>query len=170
MWVALKCCLRWRKQPWSVGSALDSPREGLVLSSLRFAQGLFSQGHVPVAVHLEWGCPQSCLTPVDDGLTASARSPEECLLTRKLVSKELALWGLSFFFFVFSGLHPQHIDVPRLGVELEPQLPAYTTAQGNTGPLTHWERPGIQPASSWILVGFVTNEPWQELQDNEILF
>ena len=29
--------------------------------------------------------------------------------------------------FVFSGPHPQHMEVPRLGVELELQLPAYTT-------------------------------------------
>ena len=32
----------------------------------------------------------------------------------------------------------------------------YTTAHGNTGYLTHWARPGIEPASSWILVGFIT--------------
>ena len=28
----------------------------------------------------------------------------------------------------FLGLHLQHMEVPRLGVELELQLPAYTTA------------------------------------------
>ena len=36
-----------------------------------------------------------------------------------------------FFFFVFSfflGPYPWHMEVPRLGVELELQLPAYTTA------------------------------------------
>ena len=31
-----------------------------------------------------------------------------------------------FFFFVFLGLHLQHTEFPRLGVEL--QLPVYTTA------------------------------------------
>ena len=31
-------------------------------------------------------------------------------------------------FFVFLRLHPQHMEVPRLGVELELQLPTYTTA------------------------------------------
>ena len=37
---------------------------------------------------------------------------------------------LFFFllFFVFSGLHLVHIEVPRLGDESELQLPAYTTA------------------------------------------
>ena len=33
-----------------------------------------------------------------------------------------------FFFFVFLGQHPWHMEVPTLGVELEIQLPAYTTA------------------------------------------
>ena len=39
---------------------------------------------------------------------------------------------------------------------------AYTTAQGNTGSLTHRARPEMEPASSWILVGFITTEPPQE--------
>ena len=34
--------------------------------------------------------------------------------------------GLAFFK-IFLGLHPQHMSVPRLGVQLELQLPAYTT-------------------------------------------
>ena len=39
----------------------------------------------------------------------------------------------------------------------------YTTAQGYTGSLIHWARPGIEPTSSWILVGFVSAEPQREL-------
>ena len=39
----------------------------------------------------------------------------------------------------------------------------YTIAHGNTGSLTHWVRPGIKPASSWILVGFVSAAPQWEL-------
>ena len=36
---------------------------------------------------------------------------------------------ISFFFFlVFLGLHPQQMEVPRLGVKLKLQLLAYTTA------------------------------------------
>ena len=31
------------------------------------------------------------------------------------------------------------------------------------GSLTHWVRPGIKPASSWILTGFVSATPPQEL-------
>ena len=32
------------------------------------------------------------------------------------------------FFFFFLGPYLQHMEVPRLGIELELQLPAYTTA------------------------------------------
>ena len=39
----------------------------------------------------------------------------------------IAIW-LFFFFFVFLGLHLGHMEVPSLGVELELQLLAYTTA------------------------------------------
>ena len=31
-------------------------------------------------------------------------------------------------FFFFLGLHSWHVEIPRLGVESELQLPAYTTA------------------------------------------
>ena len=37
--------------------------------------------------------------------------------------------SLNFFVFcLFLGLHLQHMEVPRLGVKLELQLPAYATA------------------------------------------
>ena len=32
----------------------------------------------------------------------------------------------------------------------------YTRGHSNAGYLIHWERPGIEPASSWIVVGFIT--------------
>ena len=34
----------------------------------------------------------------------------------------------NFIHFVFLGPHPQHMEVPRLGVQLELQLLAHTTA------------------------------------------
>ena len=40
-----------------------------------------------------------------------------------------------FCFVCFLGLHPQHMEVPRLGVELEIQPLAYTTATA-TGDLS----------------------------------
>jgi len=75
-----------------------------------------------------------------------------------------------FFSFCFLGLHLWHMEVPRLGSNWsssfqptpQPQQckiraisATYTTAHSNVGSLTHWMRPGIEPTSSWILVGFV---------------
>jgi len=71
------------------------------------------------------------------------------------------------------------MEVPRLGVESELQLPAYTTAtamrgiqaasatytaaHGNSGSPMHLAGLGIEPATSWILVGFVSTAPQREL-------
>ena len=41
---------------------------------------------------------------------------------------------LFFFFFCFLGLHLQHTEVPRLGVELELWPPAYATATATPDP------------------------------------
>ena len=40
----------------------------------------------------------------------------------------------------------------------------YTTAHGNAGSSNHWGRPGMEPASSWILTRLVSAEPQQELR------
>ena len=84
---------------------------------------------------------------------------------------------LSFFFFLSFLLrpHPKHMEVPRLGIESDcscwptpqPQQrqiratsATHTTAHGdahsNARSLTHWAGPGIETASSWILVRFVS--------------
>ena len=36
-------------------------------------------------------------------------------------------------------------------------------SHSNTRSLTHWARPGVKPVPSWIIVGFITTEPWWEL-------
>ena len=46
----------------------------------------------------------------------------------------------------------------------KPNLQPYTTAHGNARYLTHWARPGIESATSWFLVGFVSSAPWRKLQ------
>ena len=56
-----------------------------------------------------------------------------------------------------AGLHHSHSNMGS-----KPHV-TYTTTQGTTSSLTHWERPGIEPTSSWILVGFITAEPQWEL-------
>ena len=47
--------------------------------------------------------------------------------TRKICSKHWSKGSFLFFFF-FLGPHLEHMEVPRLGVELELQLPAAATA------------------------------------------
>ena len=79
-------------------------------------------------------------------------------------------YNVTIFFFLFFlpllGPLLQHMEVPRLGVESEPQpqqrriwaaSATYTTAHSNTGSLTHWARAGIEPATSWLLLGFINH-------------
>ena len=82
------------------------------------------------------------------------------------------LFNFYFLMFWFLGPHLQHMEVSRLGIKAaaaglhhshsnsnvgsEPHV-TYTTAHGNIRSLTHWERPGIEPTTSCILVGFVTH-------------
>ena len=69
-----------------------------------------------------------------------------------------------FFFFLWP--HMQHMEFPGPGVKSELQPPAYTTATttqdpscicdlaaayGDSGSLTHQERPGVKPSSSLTL-------------------
>ena len=109
---------------------------------------------------------------------AKRKKPRE----RKVLKKILVLrvW-LTFLLPSFSilGPHLGHMEVPRPLVQSELQLLAYTTARvmqdlshicdlhhssSKAGSLTHCVRPGIEPASSWMLVRFVTAEPQQEVQ------
>ena len=80
----------------------------------------------------------------------------------------------------FLGLHPWHMEIPRLGLNrsynsqptpqtqqrgIQATSAMYTTAHSNHGSLTHWSKPWIEPMSSWILVWFTTAEPkWERLK------
>ena len=81
------------------------------------------------------------------------------------------------FFFFFLGPYSWHMDIPRLGVKWsysclstpQPQQHriravslTYSTAHSNPDPCP-LSKAGIKPTFSWILVGFVTTEPQQEL-------
>ena len=80
-----------------------------------------------------------------------------------------------FIYLVFLGSYPWHMDVPRLGVELELQLPATATLDlSRICSLCHslWQHRLLNPPSgardqmsSWIPVGLVTPEPQQELKN-----
>ena len=45
----------------------------------------------------------------------------------------------------------------------------YVTAHDNARFLNHWARPGIEPTSSWFLIGFVSTAPGRELLYRGIL-
>ena len=84
-----------------------------------------------------------------------------------------------FFCFVFLGLHPWHIEVPRLGVQSELQLLAYARATGTRDPShihdvhhSSWrcqilnlliESRDQTLKTSWFLVGFISTVPRREL-------
>ena len=80
----------------------------------------------------------------------------ECLYPLCLPKAWWLYRDLFFFFLSILAPHMQHMEVPRLGVKLNLQLAAYTTAHGNAGSPTHWVRPRIELASSWILVRFLS--------------
>ena len=126
----------------------------------------------------------------------------QCLSLTKILCPEMnAVVVFGFFFLVFQdfhllltgfccccycfcfiGPHLWHMEVPRLGVESELQLLAYTTATATPDlshlcnlhcslqqhwSLTHWVKPGIEPESSWTLC-WVLNLPSHS--GNSLLF
>ena len=68
-----------------------------------------------------------------------------------------------FFFFAFFIAVPRTYGSSKARCWNGAASVTYTTAHVNTGSLTHWTRPGIEPVSFWILVGFITTQPWWEL-------
>jgi len=64
----------------------------------------------------------------------------EKILSSDLFIKELDMQEVLIFlffcgfFFCFLGLHPRHMEVPRLEVKSELQLPAYSTATATPDP------------------------------------
>ena len=105
----------------------------------------------------------------------------EIMLFLNLKWTDLLFYFLLFIlknFFVFLGPHLWHMEVPRLvsswscSRQPRPQpwqhriraaSVTYTTAHGNAGSLTHWIRPGMEPATSWFLVRSVFAAPQWEL-------
>ena len=69
---------------------------------------------------------------VSAGFFTQAGHQSHYIYDLQIFSLLWVVFSHSFFFF-FLGLHPWHVEVPRLGVELELELPAYTTALSNTG-------------------------------------
>ena len=76
---------------------------------------------------------------------------------------------LYIYVYIFLGPHTWHIEILRLGVKLELQLLAYTTATPDLSHVCNLHhssqhhvsltliplKPGIEPTSPWILVRFL---------------
>ena len=83
------------------------------------------------------------------------------------VQDQVFFFFLPFFFFNLR-LHPQHMQVPRLGVELELWLLAYATATSTPDPshlynlhhssLQHWILNPLSGARDWTCVHMDTSQ------------
>ena len=94
----------------------------------------------------------------------------------------------TFFFFVFSVLYPQQVEVPRPGVRLELWPLVYTTTTATPdlsrvfdlhhsscqhrilNPVSKTRDRTLEPACSCILVRFISAEPQWELLKNTNIF
>ena len=116
--------------------------------------------------------------------------PRHMEVPRLRIESEAQLWPMPqpwqcqilFFFFGLFRATLMAYGCPQVRGWIRAELPAYTTATAmqdlsciwylyhssqHRWILTHWARPGIKPASSWILIGFVTTtEPQLELPTN----
>jgi len=79
-------------------------------------------------------------------------------------------------YFSFLGPHPQHTEVPRLGVELELQLSAYTTATAmpdlscicdlHHSSWQHWILNPLSKARDWTCIIMDTSQVLNQLNHN----
>ena len=75
-----------------------------------------------------------------------------------------AVFFFSFFSFLSFRAAPTAYGVSQARGLIRAVAAGLHHSSGNAGPLTHWSRPGIEPMSSWMLVGSLTSEPRRELQ------
>ena len=105
------------------------------------------------------------------GSSSNLRRPWSCHDAYKACFVYLFIY---LFIYLLLGPHPQHMEVPRLGVESKLQLPTTATPEASSvcnlhhSSWPHWilnelSKPEIETASSWILVRFVIAEPQREL-------
>ena len=69
--------------------------------------------------------------------------------------------SVTFYLFIvflpFLGPLPRHMEPEPQQCRIQAASATYTTAHSNAGMSTHWARPGIEPATSWFLIGFVNH-------------
>ena len=158
----MKICLTW--EGWVLTLVMGPP---LVLNSPTVSKKVYEQENKTPR------CLKMCSTSLISGTLV--KTPN---ITSPLLEWLFYLFVYLFIYFCFLGQHSRHMEVPRLGVEVELQLPAYTTATATPylscvcnlhhssqqlRILNHWARPGMEPATSWFLVGFISTVPQWEL-------
>ena len=122
---------------------LDISNLNYMFSHLVYNSQIYLSSYLSISLHIYFCC--CCLfraTPIPYG-GSQARGPIRAIA---------------------AGLHHSHSNVGS-----EPHLWHTPQAHSNTGSLTHWTRPGIEPATSWFLVRFVSTVPRRELPDLSIL-
>ena len=84
-------------------------------------------------------------------------------------SRRAISWEAPPFFFFSSfcslGPHPAASGSSPARGRIGATAAGLHHSHSNTGSLTHWVRPGIEPAPSWLLVQFISPAPQQELQE-----
>ena len=114
------------------------------------------------------------LLQTSSSLEANYSSQGNCLTVIIII---IIIFGLFAFYGCTRGIwrFPGEGLIRAVATSLQPQpqqhgIPAtsatYTTAHGNAGSLTRWARTGMEIATSWFLVAFVSAAPLQELQFN----
>ena len=87
---------------------------------------------------------------------------------RSVICQESPIMHIITRGFFFSFCLFRAVPVVYGGSQARSQIGAVAVylhqSHSNAGSLTHWARPGIEPASSWMLVRFVSTEPQWELQ------
>ena len=79
--------------------------------------------------------------------------------------RELPLSFFLFFFvfcFLFFRTPPRAYGSSQANGQIGAAAASLYHSHSNAGSLLHWVTPAINPMSSWILVGFITAEPWRE--------
>ena len=141
-------------------------------------------GDLELNMQYLWGMPETCLVVcfiMLYSLRAGSRNLQSYIAVRKTYQTHNCIINrLGCFFFVFillfffiaapaaCGISQANSWIRSCSCQPTSQSQqhqiwsasaAYTTAHGNARFLTHWGRPGMEPLSSWIIVGFVTTEP-----------
>ena len=94
----------------------------------------------------------------------------ECLATTLAKSDGNLKLQVSLFIYLFLFIYfwlfratPSAYGISKARGQIGATAAGLHHSHSSSRSLTHWARPGIKPTFSWILVGFVTAEPWQEL-------